>query len=220
MSDTIFDLLELSKKYDIPVEYHTLPNGRVIGHAHWDVSAWRRLSDELAQVKPEPGHEYMITNSPEPWITVAAIRQLGAGTLKYLYPDPNGRVLRLPELPKSQTLPADNHDLQLQLIEDGDSLYINMTSDRPEARDIGHHTFDVDDLPRLVLPEIPKGKRVYIHAWGMYCVMATVALSYIPDSKALFIACHDSDYVCAYSAVDGVSIGDVAKRTLDNPLPH
>lgn len=37
----------------------------------------------------------------------------------------------------------------------------------PDALTIGHHTFNLDNLSKVVLPDIPAGKHVFVHGKGM-----------------------------------------------------
>lgn len=221
METKILDFHELSQEFGIPVHFGTLPNGRTVGHAEWSKADFARFSQRFDGYRAAADTDYQVTNSPAPWITAATIQGLGRDRVRYLYPDPNGTVLELPTLQKGTVPPAaENCDVQFQITEEGNRIFLNMTSDRVEAREVGHHTFELENLSKFVIPDLPAGRDIFIHAWGMYCVMCSVALSYMDGARSVSIGCHDSDYFCCYSTTADMEVGDVAPRTLDNPLPH
>jgi hypothetical protein len=170
----------------------------------------------LESYRKEPDTILLGTNSPAPWITMGIINGMKPMVVNYLYPRPDGVELEMVTLKRG--IPEYNYDVIFEIIEEGEKLFINMTSDRPDAVDVGHHTFEPKNLPKVMIPEIPSGKDVFIHAKGMFCVMVCVALNYITESKSVSIACHDNDYYCGYSSDPAREVGDATVRTLQNNL--
>jgi hypothetical protein len=111
-----------------------------------------------------------------------------------------------------------NLGVRFEIIEDGDKLFMNFNSDSPEATAAKGHSFAIEDSCKIAIPEIPKGKHLYLHARGRYCVMVALAFNYLEDTKSISIARHEDDYTCAVSFSDDIEVGEVTKRTLPNDL--
>jgi hypothetical protein len=123
-----------------------------------------------------------------------------------------------PQKVKEIPSPYSNYDVRFEMKEDGDKLFINFNSDSPEATALKQHSFDINNICRLSIPEIPAEKHIFLHARGRYCVMVTLAFNYIKDCRSISIARHEDDYTCAVSFSDEIEVGEVMKRTLPNNL--
>ena len=111
-----------------------------------------------------------------------------------------------------------NYGVRFEIIEDGDKLFMNFNSDSPEATAQRQHSFDIKNICKLSIPEIPTGKHLYLHARGRYCVMVTLAFNYVKDCKSISIAYHEEDYTCGVSFSDEIEVGEVTTRTLPNDI--
>ena len=212
----VIDLDEISKQLGVPMESQKLPDGREMSHPKWEKEHLNKAMKLFEPYRKAPDTVLLVTNSPAPWITMAIINGMKPLIVNYLYPRPDGVELEMPRLKRGKQ--KNNYDVVFEIIEKGEKLFINMTSDRADATNIGHHTFETKNLPNVMIPEIPKGKDVFIHAKGMFCVMVCVTLNYLTESRSVSIACHDTDYFCGYSSDPARKIGDVEKRVLPNNL--
>jgi hypothetical protein len=212
----VIDLDEIGKQLNVPTAPFKLPDGREVSHPIWGKKDFNKAIELLEPYRKEPGTVLLVTNSPAPWITMGIINGMKPMIVNYLYPRPDGVELEM--VPLKRGTPENNYDVVFEIIGEGEQLFINMTSDRPDAMDIGRHTFETKNLPKVMIPEIPSGKDVFIHAKGMFCVMVCVALSYIAESKSVSIACHDTNYYCGYTSDPAREVGDETVRTLPNNL--
>lgn len=212
----IISVEELGKKFGVSEEEVVLPNGEKRLHQTWQIKDVQRAISELQYCFSSPKDTYLLTEISEPWITLALMEALKPLNVKYLYPRSNGTELEMYELKRGKQNP--NYDVVFEVVEADDKVFINLNSDSPDALKIGHHTFNLDNLSKVVIPEIPAGKHVFVHGKGMYCVMVCIAKNYIKGAKSLSIASHDSDYTCAVSFTDDLKFGDVTPRTLKNNL--
>jgi len=212
----VISVEELGKKFDVPEEEMVIPNGEKRLHQTWEKKDVQRAINELQYCFNSPDATYLLTEISEPWITLALMEALKPLHVKYLYPRSNGTELEMYELKKGKQTP--NYDVVFEVIEVDDKVFINLNSDTPDALTIGHHTFNLDNLSKVVIPEIPSGKHVFVHGKGMYSVMVCIAKNYIKGSKSLSIASHESDYICAVSSAKGMEVGDVTPRILKNNL--
>jgi hypothetical protein len=138
----------------------------------------------------------------------------------YLYMLPVVDYIEVCELKKVKEIPApdSNYGVRFEMIEDGDKLFINFNSDSPEATALKQHSFDIKNICKLAIPEIPAGKHIFLHARGRYCVMVALAFNYLKAAKSLSIARHEDDYTCAVSFSKEIETGQVTPRTLPNNL--
>jgi len=212
----LVDLFELSDQIGAPFKPHLLPNGIEVQEPIWDNTLYYKALDWLSAYRDQPDTILLLTNSPAPWITMGLLHDLKPLKVNYLYPRKGGVELEMPKLQRG--VQENNCDVKFEVIEQDGKIFINMTSDRPEAADTGKHTFRTENLPEVMIPEIPGGKDVFIHAKGMFCVMVCVGLNYIEDAKSVSIAWHQEDYHCGYSADPSRPIGAVEKCVLKNNL--
>lgn len=213
----VISIEELGKKMGVPGEEIVIPNGEKRYHQEWSKEDVKKVISNLQYCFDSPETTYLLTEISEPWITLALMDALQPLKVKYLYPtSDNGTELEMYNLKRGEQTP--NYDVKFEVFEEGDKVFINLTSDRPDALEVGHHTFDLGNLSKVVIPEIPASKHVFVHGKGMYSVMVCIAKNYIKGAKSLSMASHDTDYTCAVSFTDELEVGDVTPRTLENNL--
>ena len=215
------DLTELSRKIRCRFEDVEVKPGVVIRQTHWKGTDYQEAVKYIrSRMLLNPDQTWGIFNSPDPWATVALVRELG---VRYVYPFPgHPEAVALDLSPLETGSPENNFGVQYQMREESRAVYINMTSDDPS---LPHgegtpHTFRLADLQKVQVPEITPGKDVYLHAWGMYSVMCCVAATLAVRAASVFLACHDGDYFCCASNSKNHHIGCRALRVWENTLVH
>lgn len=216
-------LIEVSafgRELGVSEEETVMPDGKTAMSQKWGTAELRKAVTELPKHYSDPDKAYLVTSSPHPAITLAFIQALQPMDVGYLYMEPGGVEVPMCELARSADIPdaETNYGVRFDIIEEGETLFMNFNSDSPEATAARSHSFDIADTCRLTIPDIPKGKHLLLHARGRYCVMVTLAFNYIQDVKSLSIARHEDDYTCAVSFSDDIEVGEVTKRTLQNNL--
>lgn len=212
----IIDLNALGEKMDVPLGEVTFPDGSKFRLQKWEKAHIQKAIADLQYCFDAPEKTYVVTNSPSPWVTLAVMEALEPLKVNYLYPRADGVELEMYELKRGTQTP--NYDVVFEVVEDGDNLFINLNSDRPESLTLKKHTFDTENLSRVMIPEIPAGKHVFIHGKGMFCVLVCVAKNYVKDAKSISLAAHDTNYGCAVSHTDEYEVGEETVRTLPNNL--
>jgi hypothetical protein len=212
----IIDLNALGQKMDIPMAEVTFPDGAKFKLQKWGKEHVQKVIADHQYCFDTPEKPVVVTNSPAPWVTLAVIDALKPLKVNYLYPRADGVELEMYELKKGTQTP--NYDVVFEVVEDGDKLFINLNSDRPESLTLKKHTFDTENLSKVMIPDIPAGKHVFIHGKGMFCVLVCVANNYVKDAKSISLAAHDTDYTCAVSQTDEREVGEEMPRTLPNNL--
>ncbi len=203
-------------------ERRLAPNGQMIDMPIWDKGCYERALAQLSAWRDHPENRYYLTDVPATWLVIALIKALEPCRVGYLYMREDGVDVDMCRLARGTRPKEENYDVVFAIEDDGENLYINMNTDRPvddiEANG-GPHTFDIANLPKVVIPALPAGRHIFMHAKGRFCVMDVIAWNYLEDAKSFSIACHDDDYTCCYTTQpDVIAIGDVTKRTRENPL--
>jgi hypothetical protein len=219
-SKIIIDVNELGDKIGVVKEETVMPDGNKALAQKWDKAAIQKAMAELKRYYTDPTKTYFITNSPHPAFTLAFIQAMQPLNVQYLYMNRGGDEVEMCTLKKVKNIPypAFNYGVRFEIKEDGDKIFMNFNSDSPEATALKQHSFDIKNTCKLAIPEIPKGKHLFLHAKGRYAVMVPLAFNYIKDTKSISIARHDDDYTCAVSFSDKIEVGEVTKRTLPDDL--
>ncbi len=212
----IIDVSKIGKKMGVPEDTIPFVDGKTFKLQRWNKKHIQKAIEELQYCFKTPKKTYLLTEVPAPWITLALIQALQPLNVHYLYPAPGGTDLKMIEFKRGT--PAQNYGAKFEVKVEGDNVYINMTTDNPSTMTTGEHTFNIQDLPKVVIPDIPAGKNVFIHGKGMYGAMVCIAWNYTKDCKSLSMAAHETDYVCAVSHIGEYEVGDVTKRTIENNL--
>ena len=216
----IIEIDKYGEKLGVPQEEREMPDGNKMVAQKWGKAEIQKGVAELKRYYNDPEKTYLVTSSPHPAITLAFIQALQPLNVIYLYMRPGGDEVEMCELKKVNRIPDPdkNYGVRFEIIEDGDKLFMNFNSDSPEATAQRTHSFDIKNICKLSIPEIPKGKHLYLHARGRYCVMVTLAFNYVKDCKSISIAYHEEDYTCGVSFSDEVEVGEVTTRTLPNDI--
>lgn len=216
------DVTELGRLLNVRETYIYNPDGTVarsmdgdeIVLQDWSVSQLRdALRSHIAPViRACPEGEYLLINSPRPWITLAlynAMLSLGARTL-YSY---GPKELDLKILPQGE--PLKELKIDFEVIENGDDVFVNLNSDAGNPNPHGHN-FDLDRFDDIVIPPVPEGKNVFVYGKGMFGVMVGVARSYIPKAASVFLANGPEEvpYVCVASSREDIVPGDIRPRSV------
>jgi len=212
----IIDISQVGKKMGVPEDTIPFVDGTTFKLQRWNKEHIKKAIEELKYCFRQPEKTYLLTEVPAPWITLALIQALQPLKVHYLYPAPGGTDLELIEFKRGKQ--EQNYGAIFEVIEEGDNVFINLTTDKPETVTTGKHTFDINDLSKVVIPDIPAGKNVFIHGKGMYGAMVCIAWNYVKNCKSLSMAAHETDYTCAVSFTKELEVGDVTHRTLQNNL--
>lgn len=221
MERVVFNLAAHTEQFGGHYERRRAPNGQMIDMPIWDAQTYENALAALAPWREAPQARYYLTDVPSTWLVVALIRALEPAKVGYLYMREDGVEVDMCRLARGVKPKEENYDVVFEVIEDGDRLYVNMNSDRPVA-DIaangGPHTFDIANLPKVVIPDLPRDRHIFMHAKGRFCVMDVIAWNYLDGAKSFSLACHEDDYTCCYSADPSIRVGDVTPRTITNEL--
>jgi hypothetical protein len=199
----IVDIEELGKQAGVPASMHTSPDGK----HQMEIQTWSKpyLEKVLEAVAPYEGQPIVLTGHVDPWVTMAVRERIASPDLTYRVPMGD---MELCDLAHGEPNPA--LDAVFSVLEEDGNVYINFNSDKPGATG---HTFNPADIPKIVVPDLPAGKDIFMHALGMYPVQIAISAELAKTCGSLFLAAHDDQvYTCAICKNGKFEPGDTVPR--------
>lgn len=214
------DIIEIGRQVGVPTRTFIPP---IPGETHavtvqdWDAPSLQKAIDYLAPQKAAGG-AVVLTGHVDAWIIIALSRALapecevfyGAGL-----DGPGAPPVATPliQLPVGEKNPRLRFDYEMRI--EGENCYLEYRVDDPDAPPGVVHTFCNDDLPELVLPEVPADKHLFLYAHACYYVQVNVTNSYMRYARSVSTAYLDRpEYRCAYSSDPALRPGDPTPRAV------
>lgn len=102
--------------------------------------------------------------------------------------------------------------MSFRMEEERGRLFIDCCADEPGSP---VHTFDIRDLGRIVLPDIPEDMHLFLHIEGSAPVQWCVGAGYAGRCRSLSMCTHaETEYTCAVSKTDEYRIGQTTPRRM------
>ena len=204
MDDFILvNIEDLGREVGVPVQKVFSPDGK----HEMMLQAWSKpyLAKALEKADGWKGQKIILTGHVDPWVTMAILDRIAPADVRYRVPMGDTELY-----PLAHGAPNPELDTVFAVQEDGDNVYINFNSDKEGAEG---HTFQIEDISRIVVPDIPAGKNIFFHGLGMYPVQIVVLNELAKTCGSLSTACHaDPVYTCAISRNGSLEPGDTTIR--------
>lgn len=213
------DIINIGRQVGVPTRTFVPPipgETRAVTVQDWDEPSLQKAIAYLLPQKAQGG-TVVLTGHVDAWVIVALSRALqpecevlyGAGLHGPGTPPVATPLIQLPIGEKNPQLRLD-YSLRIE----GDNCYLEYRVDDPDAPPGVIHTFNNDDLPALILPEVPADKHLFLYAHACYYVQVNVTNSYTRYAKSVSTAYLDRpEYRCAYSSDASMQIGAPTPRT-------
>lgn len=206
------DILDMAKDYPgvTPLEIH-LPNGSKFMGTAWDKSAIQQGVIDVQKIVGDADcivfngrvNSYVMGSQAHPCYP--------RHCCQYIPPHGPNADIGGPgmyehfELLERGEFNPEGHIL-FDVKEKGDYVYIELTVQ--DGTDFGH-AYQMSDLPKVKLPEIPAGKHVLLHGKTMTSVVISVAEGYADIAKSMSLLYgNETSYVCIWSNDPNLEIGD------------
>lgn len=200
----LVNIEDLGREINVPVQKVFSPDGK----HEMMLQAWSKpyLHEALEKVAPLEGQKVIITGHVDPWVTIALLDRIAPEDVRYRVPMGDTELYSL-----AHGEPNPELDTVFVIREEGDNVFISFNSDREGSAE---HTFKMEDIHRIVVPEIPAGKNIFFHGLGMYPVQIVVLNELKKNCGSLSTACHaDPVYTCAVCRNGTLKPGDTTPRT-------
>ena len=119
-----------------------------------------------------------------------------------------GKDVDIPNLEHGQVNPKG--EVAFKTTEKGDAVLIEYNMDLPEEIT----TYDENNLSKVVVPEIPEGKAVYISGRGPNYLTVAIAEAYAHTNSSVSLFQPGIGYTCSITHSRNKNLGDLTKDPL------
>ncbi len=200
------DIVKLGAQIGMEAKEQKLPNGKTVNSLVWNqdnllkaVGAVKHLSEE--------GKKVRITGAAPAWLVSAICHTVHPCPVSVYMPQ-IGKDVDIPQLVHGETNPEG--EVAFKTTEKGDSILIEYNMDLPE----GITTYDEENLPKVVVPEVPQGKAVYISGRGPNYLTVAIAEAYAHTNSSVSLFQPGVGYTCSITHSRSKRLGDLTKDPL------
>ena len=119
-----------------------------------------------------------------------------------------GKDVDIPQLAHGEANPEG--EVAFKTTEKGDAILIEYNMDLPE----GITTYDEGNLPKVVVPEVPQGKAVYLSGRGPNYLTVAIAEAYAHTNSSVSLFQPGVGYTCSITHSRAKQLGDLTKDPL------
>lgn len=200
------DIAQLGAQIGMETKEQTLPNGKVINSLVWDQENLLKAVEAVKHLSNE-GNPVKITGAAPAWL-VSALTHTVHPCHVGLYVPQLGKNIDIPQLAHGKTNPEG--EVAFKTTEKGNSILVEYNMDLPE----GITTYDEENLPKVVVPEIPHGKDVYLSGRGPNYLTVAIAEAYAHTNSSVSLFQPGIGYTCSITHSRAKKLGDLAKDPL------
>ena len=205
MEKLIVDFAKLGDDLGVPGRVLPGPGGKGQVKLHdWTPETSRKAMETVVERCKSENVKELVVAGMSPCVQVGSLIYAPAERKYYAVPQGEIEMTKL-----SRGEPDPDIDLRIDIREDGDTVYMTAAFDRPGSK---MHTFDMKDLPKVVIPHIPENRRVLFRGIGGAPFQA-LTIWQLLDDKPLSIhwAFHagDKDFTCIYTRTPDAAFGEV-----------
>lgn len=195
------DIMELGKSIGMEEQEKTLPNGKVINSLVWDQENLKKAVNEVKGLSGE-GKPVRITGAAPAWLVSALTHTVHPCPVSVYIPTKN-KYVDIPQLTKGEPNPEGGIDFQVT--EKGEAVLIE--------GEISHESriYEEDDLSKVVVPEVPHGKEVYISGKLPNYLTVAIAEAYAHTNSSVSLNQPGIGYTCSITHTRSKSLGDLTK---------
>lgn len=197
------DIAELGSKIGMKAKEQTLPNGKVVKSLVWDQENLLKAVEAVKHLSEE-GKKVRITGAAPAWLVSALIHTVHPCPVSVYVPQ-IGKDVDIPKLSHGEKNPEG--EVSFKTTEQGDAILIEYNMDLPE----GITTYDENNLSKVVVPEIPYGKAVYLSGRGPNYLTTAIAEAYSHTNSSVSLFQPGVGYTCSITHSRNKRLGDLTK---------
>lgn len=200
------DIAQLGASIGMEAKEQSLPGGRVVKSLVWDQETLQKAVKAVEHLSSE-GKPVRITGAAPAWLVSALTHTVHPCPVSIYVPQ-IGKYVDIPQLTHGEV--NKEGEVAFKITEKGDSVLIEYNMDLPE----GITTYDENNLSKVVVPEIPQGKAVYISGRGPNYLTTAIAEAYAHTNSSVSLNQPGVGYTCAITHSRSKSLGDLTKDPL------
>lgn len=200
---------DLAAKLGMQPQRRTLPNGRELEQIVWNQEYLLKAVEEVKHYSSE-GKPVRIDGAAPAWLVSALCHTVHPCPVSVYVPQIEKDEKYVPVGPLRHGEPNPEGEVSFKVTEKGDSVLIEYEMKLPE----GITTYDENNLPKVVVPEIPQGKHVYISGKGPNYLTVSIAESYAHTNPSVSLNQPGIGYTCSITHSRSKRLGDLTKDPL------
>ena len=197
---------ELAEKLGIKPQKRTLGNGRVVEQVVWNQEYLLKAVQEIKHLSGE-GRPVRIDGPAPAWLVSAFTHTVHPAPVSIYVPQ-IGKDVPVGGLRHGE--PNPEGEVKFKTTEKGDAILIEYEMDLPEGID----TYDENNLQKVVVPDVPQGKAVYISGRGPNYLTVSIAESYAHTNSSVSLNQPGTGYTCSITHSRSKRLGDLTKDPL------
>lgn len=202
----VIDITKLGEEIGMEAKEQTLPNGKKVKSLVWDKENLIKAVNATKQLSTE-GKPVEITGPAPAWL-VSALTHNVHPCKTSIYVPQIGKSVEIPQLPHGA--PNPEGELGFKVTEKGDSVLVEYAMELPD----GITTYDENNLSKIVVPDIPQGKAVYLSGRGPNYIAVAVAEAYAHTNSSVSLFQPGVGYTCSITHCRNKRLGDLIKDPL------
>lgn len=195
------DIAKLGAAIGMEEQEKTLPNGKVIKSLVWDQENLKKAVKAVSGLSGE-GKPVRITGAAPAWL-VSALTHTVHPCQVSLYDPKLGKDIPIPQLSHGE--PNLEGEVAFKVTEKGEAVLIEWNIDHESG------VYDENNLPKVVVPEVPQGKAVYISGRGPNYLTVAMAEAYAHTNSSVSLNQPGIGYTCSITHTRSKGLGDLTK---------
>ena len=197
------DIQELGAKIGMEAKEQRLPNGKVVNTLVWDQENLKKAVKEVTPLSDE-GKPVIITGAAPAWLVSALTHAVHPCPVSIYVPQIDNTV-DIPQLGHGEK--NKEGEVDFKVTEKGESVLIEYNMELPE----GFTTYDEKNVGKVVVPEVPQGKAIYISGRGPNYLTVAIAEAYSHTNSSVSLFQPGIGYTCSITHSRDKELGCLTK---------
>ncbi len=200
------NVIELAKRIGMEEKESVLPNGRVVKGFNWEQSSLVKACEAVRELSGT-GEEIVISG-PAPAFLVSALTHTVHPCKVSLQVPQIGKNVAIPQLSKGEQNPEGEVSFKVTNTEHYVLVEYSLTNP----------VYDEANLPKIVVPEIPSGKPVYLSGKAPNYVTVAVAEAYAHTNASVSLFQPGIGYTCSITHSRARQLGMLEKTPMEHAI--
>lgn len=200
------DIAKLGAQIGMEAKEQKLPNGKVVKSLVWNQENLLKAVEAVKHLSEE-GKPVIINGAAPAWLVSALCHTVHPCPVSVYVPQ-IGKNVDIPQLAHGEANPEG--EVTFKTTEKGDSILIEYNMDLPA----GIITYNEENLSKVVVPEVPQGKAVYLSGRGPNYLTTAIAEAYAHTNSSVSIFQPGIGYTCSITHSRSKKLGDLTKDPL------
>lgn len=202
----MIDIESLAADIGMEAKEQTFPNGTVRKSLLWNQETLLKAVKEVNHLSSE-GKPVKINGAAPAWLVSALCHTVHPCPVSIFVPQIN-KYVDIPKLERGEANPEG--EVGFKVTEKGDAVLVEYNMELPD----GFTTYDENNLSKVVVPDIPNGKAVYLSGRAPNYLTVAIAEAYAHTNSSVSLNQPGFGYTCSITHSRNKKLGDLTKDPL------